>query len=147
MTVVQSHDSPVSTQRVGDSLQLTHEGSSNAHHFVACTPCLVPGTQSSWKVTINKLRNNHWLFLGLIGLAGNNSSGTGGWTHFTEGECLHFCLDGAKLTMFRVIKNERFVIDNIPAGDKFIWFNFYSRGTKVTLGPLYADEYAKLVVV
>jgi hypothetical protein len=129
MTVVQSHDSPVSTQRVGDSLQLTHEGS------------------SSWKVTINKLRNNHWLFLGLIGLAGNNSSGTGGWTHFTEGECLHFCLDGAKLTMFRVIKNERFVIDNIPAGDKFIWFNFYSRGTKVTLGPLYADEYAKLVVV
>jgi hypothetical protein len=169
ITVVQPHGSFVSTQRVGDSLQLTYEGSSNGHYFVACTPCLVPGTQSSWKITINN--NPGWLFLGLIGktnatessysdstsfgwassnqlyVAGAENSGTGGWTGFTEGECLHFGLDGAKLTMFSVNKKKRFVINNVPAGDKFIHFNFYFCGTKVTLGPLDADEYAKLVAV
>jgi hypothetical protein len=146
ITLVQSHGSPVSTQRVGDSLQLTHYVVSNAHYFVTCTPCLVPGTRASWKVTINKLPRSHWLFMGLIGkssnyshsvstsfgwgspnqvcVAGKNSSGTGCWTHFTEGECLHFCLNGTKLTMFSVIKNQRFVIDNIPFGDKFFSFQF-----------------------
>jgi hypothetical protein len=56
-SVEQPHGSLVSTQRVGDSLQLSHEGSSNAHHFVGCTPCMVPGMQPSWKV-----RNKNRLF-------------------------------------------------------------------------------------
>jgi hypothetical protein len=166
---VQLHRSLLSTHRVGDSLQLTYESSSNAYYFVACTPCLVPGTQSSWKITINKLENNRWIFLGLIGkasglqnsffdptcfgwasfnhvyIAGANQGAIGGWTGFTEGECLHFCLEGAKLTMFSVTKNQRFVIDNVPAGDQFIHLNFHYFGTKVTLEPLNADEYAKLM--
>jgi hypothetical protein len=167
ITVVQPHGSRVSTHRVGDSLQLTYEGSSSGHYFVACTPCLVPGTQSSWKVTINN--NPGWLFLGLIGktndmensfsdltsfgwassnqvyVAGANQGAIGGWAGFTQGECLHFCVDGAKLTMFSVIKNQRFVMDNFPTGDQFIHFNFLYRGTQVTLEPLDADEYAKLM--
>jgi hypothetical protein len=171
ITVVQPHGSLLSTQRVGDCLQLTYKNSSSACYFVACTPCLVPGTQSSWKVTINKLENNRWLFLGLLGktsgmqnsyfdptsfgwacsnqvyIAGTKNDGTAGWTGFAEGECLHFCLDGAKLTMFSVTKNQRFVIDKVPAGEQFIHFNFYNSGTTVTLGPLDADEYAKLVAV
>jgi hypothetical protein len=168
ITVVQPRGSLVWTQRVGDSLQLAHRGS-DEYCFVACTPCLVPGTQSSWKVTINN--NPGWLFLGLIGktnakessfsdptsfgwtysssvyIAGANKGGIGSWTGFTEGECLHFCLDGATLTMFSVTKNQRFVIDNVPAGDKFIHFNFVHAGTKLTLEPLNVDEYAKLVAV
>jgi hypothetical protein len=171
ITVVQPHGSRVSTHRVGDSLQLTYEGPSTGHYFVACTQCLVPGTQSSWKVTINILHDNGWLFLGLIGktnatkssysdptsfgwacsnqvyVAGANENGSGDWTGFTEGECLHFILDGAKLTMFSVTKNQRFVINKVPAGEQFIHFNFHYLGTKVTLEPLDADEYAKVVAV
>jgi hypothetical protein len=144
ITVVQPHGSFVSTERVGDSLQLAYNGS-NTRYFVACTPCLVPGTQSSWKITINN--NPGWLFLGLIGktsglqnsfsdptsfgwmhsnqvyVAGVAKGGIGGWTTFTQGECLHFCLDGAKLTMFSVTKKKRFVMDNVPAGDQFIHLN------------------------
>jgi hypothetical protein len=170
ITVVQPHGSLVSTERVCDSLQLTYQ-CTNAYCFVACTPCLVPGTQSSWKVTVNRLPQNGWLFLGLIGktsgmqnsysdptsfgwmhsnqvyVAGTNKSGIGGWTCFTQGECLHFGLDGAKLTMFSVTKKKRFVINNVPAGDKFIHLNFHYFGTKVTLEPLDADEYAKLLAV
>jgi hypothetical protein len=166
---VQPHRSQVSTHRVGNSLQLTYESHSNAYYFVACTPCLVPGTPSSWKVTINKLPFNTRIFLGLIGktnamensvsdptsfgwmsskevyFAGANQGAIGGWTGFTEGECLHFGLDGANLIMFSVTKKKRFVIDKVPAGDKFIHFNFSYVGTKVTLEPLNADEYAKLM--
>jgi hypothetical protein len=170
ITVVQAQGSFVPTQRVGDSLQLAYYGS-NTHYFVACTPGLVPGTQSTWKITINKLENNRWIFMGLIGktnamensysdptsfgwassnqvyVAGTNENGSGGWAGFTEGECLHFCLEGVKLTMFSVTKNRRFVINNVPAGDKFIHLNFHYFGTKVTLEPLNSDEYAKLMAV
>jgi hypothetical protein len=172
ITVVQPHGSLVSTQQVGDSLHLTVESRENSY-FVACTPCLVPSTPSSWKVTINQRPSYNEVFLGWIGKtsapqyshndptsfgwtwkqvyfagscyyrAGNNES----WTGFTEGECLHFCFDGTKLTMFSVIKNQYFVIDNIPAGGKFIHFNFSRGATKVTLEPLAADEYAKLMAV
>jgi hypothetical protein len=170
--VVQPCDSLVSTERAGDSLQLTYENSSSVHYFVVCTPCLVPGTKSTWKITINKLQCPGCLFLGLIGktsdlsnisisdptsfgwaysnqvfVGGANHGAIGGWTGFTEGECLHFCLEGAKLTMFSVTKNQRFVINKVPAGDQFIHFNFVHVGTKVTLEPLDADEYTKLVAV
>lgn len=120
-------------------------------------------------MTIDKLPSNNWIYSGLIGttsasqnsysdptsfgwagsnqvyVAGVNNSWADGWTGFTEGECLHFLLEGAKLTMFSVIKNKRFVIDTATGGDKFIHFNFGKNSTKVTLEPLDAEHRAKLV--
>jgi hypothetical protein len=34
---------------------------------------------------------------------------------------------------------------DVPDGEKFIHFNFYDRGTTLTLEPLDATEYAKLM--
>jgi hypothetical protein len=42
-------------------------------------------------------------------------------------------------------KSRRFIIDDVPDGEKFIHFNFYDRGTTLTLEPLDATEYAKLM--
>jgi BTB/POZ domain len=173
LTVIEKpHGSNVSTHRVGHGLQLSYNGPSKEHHFVGCTPRLVPGTQSSWKVTINKLPSGGWVYLGVLGnanaahtshtdptgfgwtssknkivhVAGGDQPGAGGWTGFEEGECLHFCLAENKLTMFSVTKAVRFVIDPVPAaGEKFIHFNFHQNGTKLTLEPLDATDYAKLV--
>jgi BTB/POZ domain len=167
LTVVQPQGSSVSTQCVGKCLQLSC--GCNGHYFVACTPCLVPGTQLSWKVTINKLASGAWIFMGLIGktnavnishadstsfgwtrgsqvwVAGSHVPGTGGWTNFTEGECLLFGLANNKLIMFSVTKSKRFVIDEVPDGEKFIHFNFGVSGTTLTLEPLDATEFAKLM--
>jgi BTB/POZ domain len=168
LTVVQPQGSNITIQRVGQGLQFSnHSVFSGPYHFVACTPCLVPGTQSSWKVTISRLTG--WIVMGLIGqtnsltnsnshstsfgwgvdsrvyVAGCDSSGAGGWTNFTEGECLLFGLENNKLTMFSVAKSMRFVIDGVPDGEKFIHFNFRRSGTQLTLEPLDATEYAKLV--
>jgi BTB/POZ domain len=168
LTIVQPQGSRVSTQRVGQGLQLSYNGG-NSHNFVACTPCLVPGTQSSWKMTINKLSRGAWVYMGVIGktnavneshtdstsfgwtgstdvlVAGRNTPATDGWTGFTEGECLLFGLANNKLTMFSVTKSKHFVIDGVPDGEKFIHFNFVQSGTTITLEPLDATEYAKLV--
>jgi hypothetical protein len=167
LTVIQPHGSNVSTQRVGKGLQLSYD--EEEHYFVACTPCLVPGTMSSWKLTVNKLPTGGWLYLGLIGnakatnysysdstslgwagssqvyVAGSNKQGAGGWSNFTEGECLLFGLANSMLTMFSVTKSKRFVLDGVPDGEKFIHFNFGAGGTTLTLEPLDATEYAKLV--
>jgi hypothetical protein len=169
LTVIQPGESNVTTQRVGNCLQLSN--GCDEYQFVACTPRLVPGTQSSWKVTINKLPTVHggWIFVGLIGnanaandsfndstsfgwaanhhvcVAGCVKPGAGDWTHFAEGECLLFGLANNKLTMFSLTKSRRFVIDDVPDGEKFIHFNFYDRGTTLTLEPLDATEYAKLM--
>jgi BTB/POZ domain len=170
LTVIRPQGSDVSTQRVGQSLRLSCTCPSNGFHFVACTPRLVPGAQSSWKVTINELPSGGWLYLGLIGnavadqtsyadptsfgwaiggqvyVAGTNRPSAGGWTGFTKGECLHFCLVENKLTMFSVAKAMHFVIDHVPAtGEMFIHFNFHQNGTMLTLEPLPASDYAKLV--
>jgi BTB/POZ domain len=169
LTVIQPRGSNTAVQRVGKGLQLSysvHVG----HHFVASAPRLVPGTQSSWKVTINKLPSPGWVCLGVIGnanaahnsygdstsfgwgagsgqvyVAGSQKQGTGGWSGFTEGECLLFGLANNKLTMFSVTKSKHFVIDEIPDGEKFIHFNFYYTGTMITLEPLDATEYATLM--
>jgi BTB/POZ domain len=167
LTVIQSQVSNVSIQRVGKGLQLSY-GASGVHYFVACTPRLVPGTQSSWKVTINKLPSS-WVGLGVIGnanaastshtdptrfgwvgdsqvyVAGSSRPGAGGWSNFTEGECLLFGLADNKLTMFSVTNSMRFVIDEVLDGEKFIHFNFVHAGTMITLEPLDATEYATLM--
>jgi BTB/POZ domain len=167
LIIVQPQGSCVSTQRAGQGLHLCSH-SCQRNYFVACTPRLVPGTQSSWKVTINKLPNCGWLYLGLIGktnsvkdsfsdstsygwasrsqvwVAGCHKPEAGGWTDFTEGECLLFGLANNKLTMFSVTKAQRFVIDEVPDGEKFIHFNFHQNGTTLMLEPLDATEYAKL---
>jgi hypothetical protein len=169
LTVIQPGGSNVSTQRVGKGLQLSYSASSNDYCFVACTPSIVPGTQSSWKVTINKLPNSNCTCLGVIGsanvtftsfadstsygwggntqvyVAGSNRSSAGGWTKFTEGECLLFGFANNKLTMYSVTKSKHFVIDEVPDGEKFIHFNFLFTGTMITLEPLDATEYAKLM--
>jgi BTB/POZ domain len=179
LTVVQKAIGlPASIQRVGKGLQLSYNGISGYDdddddsygydHFVACTPCLVPQMQSSWKVTINKLSSGGRVCLGVIGktnlggrsygdstsygwagnshvyVAGSNKQGAGGWTNFTEGECLLFGLANNKLTMYSVTKSKRFVIDEVPDGEKFIHFHFAYTGT-ITLEPLDATEYAKLM--
>jgi BTB/POZ domain len=132
LTVIEKpHGSNVSAHRVGHALQLSYDGPSKEHHFVGCTPRLVPGTQSSWKVTINKLPSGGWVYLGVIGnanaahtshtdptgfgwtsstqkivyAAGNGKPGAGGWTGFMEGECLHFCLAENKLSVQRYQRN------------------------------------------
>jgi BTB/POZ domain len=167
LTVIQPQGSSVSTQRVGKGLQLSY--GCQGHYFVACTPCLVPGTMSSWKVTISKLSSGGWILLGLIGkinaanssyadstsfgwagssqvyVAGSHKPGASGWTDFTEGECLLFGLANNKLTMFSVTKAQHFVIDGVPDGENFIHFNFHQHGTTLMLEPLDATEYAKLV--
>jgi BTB/POZ domain len=173
LTVIEKpYGSNVSTHLVGQGLQVSYDGPSKEHHFVGFTPRLVPGTQSSWKVTINKLPIGGLVYLGVIGnanaaqtshtdptgfgwtssknkivhVAGGDKPGAGGWTGFLEGECLHFCLAENKLTMFSVTKAIRFVIDPVPAaGEKFIHFNFHQNGTKLTLEPLDATDYVKLV--
>jgi BTB/POZ domain len=168
LTIVQPQGWNVSTQRVGQGLQLTYNGV-NLYRFVACTPCLIPATKSSWKVTINKLPNGGWIFMGLIGnaianegsffdptsfgwcrnshvwVAGTKRTGESGWTCFTEGECLLFGLANYKLTMFSVTKSKRFVIDGVPDVAQFIHFNFNQNETILTLEPLDATEYATLV--
>jgi BTB/POZ domain len=168
LTVIQPGGSNASIQRVGKGLQLSYDAPSNGvHYFVACTPRLVPGTQSSWKVTINKLPNGGWVYLGVIGnanathnsyahstsfgwtdlgqvyVAGNGRSDTGGWSNFTEGECLLFGLASNKLTMYSVTKSKHFVIDEVHDCEKFIHINFFHAAT-ITLEPLDATEYAKL---
>jgi BTB/POZ domain len=170
IAVVQDQDSLVSTQCVGEKLELTYVNAPDRFHFVACSPCLGAGTQASWKVTITKLPTQYcWLYLGLIGttvalsssycyptsfgwasnsqvyVAGQVNPSAGGWTSFSEGECLHFVLKETKLSMFSAAKNQRFTIDNVPSGDKFIHFNFYHSGTKLTLEPLSESEFDKLV--
>jgi BTB/POZ domain len=57
ITLIQPHGSRVSAHNVGQSLQLAYDYPSNGHYFVACSPCLAPGTlsSSSWKVTIKEL--------------------------------------------------------------------------------------------
>jgi hypothetical protein len=170
--VVQPRGSRVVSQYDGQGLKLCYDIPPNEHQFVACSPCLVPGTQSSWKVTINKISSSGWFFSGLIGHTSadrksfndptsfgwaNSGQGyvagtyrhpmNGGWTGFTEGECLHFCLKETKLTMFSVTKAKRFVIDQVSAGEKYIHFNFLSTGTIITLEPLDASEYEALVAV
>jgi BTB/POZ domain len=173
LTVIQKpHGPPVSTQRVGKGLQLCYDCSTYSNCFVGCTPRLVPGTQSSWKVSITKLPRGSWVYLGMIGnpnagytshtdstsfgwatgsevyVAGTNTPAAGGWTDFGEGECLLFGLVNNKLTMFSVTKSKRFVIYGDHDGEKFIHFNFLQRGTTgttITLEPLNASEYATLV--
>jgi BTB/POZ domain len=170
LTIVQQARDMI-IQRVGKAIELFSDGYGEYYH-VACTPRLVPGTQSSWKVTINRLAG--MIVMGLVGktnppspgssyldcfgwgggahyarnayVAGSSIPGAGGWTDFTEGECLYFCLANNKLTMFSVTKSKRFVIDEVPDGDKFIHFNVRrSHGTTVTLEPLDATEYAQLM--
>jgi BTB/POZ domain len=170
LSVIQSGRSNASTQRVGKGLQLSYDApSKGVPCFVACKPRLVPGTQSSWKVTINKLSSGGWVYLGVIGnakathtsygdstsfgwagntevyVAGSENPVTGGWTNFTEGECLLFGLANNKLTMFSVTKSKHFVIDGVHDGEKFIHFNFVHTGTMITLEPLDAAEYATLM--
>jgi hypothetical protein len=170
IVIVQPQGSCVSSQCVGERLELTYANAKVEHYFVACSPCLGTGTQASWKVTINKLPTNCWLYLGLIGttvasnlsysaptsfgwagsskvyVAGQRKDSLDGWTSFTEGECLHFVLKETKLTMYSVFKNLRFVIEGVPSvGEKFIHFNFCQSGTKVTLEPLSESEFNKVV--
>ena len=67
--------------------------------------------------------------------------GYGGWTTFTEGECLYFHLNSKKLTMFSVQKNKKFAMDiatTVPA--YYIHFNLHTRDTKISLESLGEDE-------
>jgi hypothetical protein len=84
---------------------------------------------------------------GQVYVAGTGRPSSGGWTGFTKGECLHFCLVENKLTMFSVTKAMYFVIGVVPAaGVMFIHFNFHRNGTILTLEPLAARDYTELVM-
>jgi hypothetical protein len=139
------------------------------HCFVACKPYLdTSGEGSFWKVTIDVLPGDRWVYLGIIGNIGASNArcgdptsygwagGIGGaqvwigglsrggdsrWTNYIRGECLYFQLKSNKLTMFSVHKNKKFTIDiatTVPA--YHIHFNLYDVGTKLTLEPLREDE-------
>ncbi|OEU08100.1 hypothetical protein FRACYDRAFT_221053 [Fragilariopsis cylindrus CCMP1102] len=137
--VVQSHGSVVDVTKSVNKIQFTNAASrERAHWFVACKPSLDVSEEGSfWKVTIDVLPDNRWIYLGIIGNIGASNfsysdstsygwgcnghvddgglirSGDSGWTGFTEGECLYFHLKSNKLTMFSVDKNRKFVIGGI----------------------------------
>ena len=125
-------------------------------YFVGCTPSLdVDNNEGSfWKVTIDALPNNHWVYLGVIGNLnprynsyGDSTSygwttsygwsksgcyykrgiciiGDMGWTGFVAGECLHFHFVSNKLTMYSVQKDKSFVIENIDQGVEEYYIHF-----------------------
>jgi hypothetical protein len=169
--VVQPHGSLVNVTKSENKIQFT-KVNGIGHYFVACKQSLNASSEegSFWKVTIDVLPNNQWVYLGIIGnLAASNSScsnstsygwacsartfhgglhrnGDSGWTQFTQGECLYFQLKTNKLTMFSVQKNLKFVIDiatTCPA--YYIHFDFHAVITKLTLEPLCDDERERLL--
>ena len=157
-------------------IELTHRGSEDGHHFVACTsPLDGSGDGSFWKVTVNKITNsNGWVLLGIVGnlnvtsnsysdaasyawaggntvwISGSNRRGHSGWTHFTTGECLYFHFKSNKLTMYSVQKNQKYTMDvATPSKDDGVYymhFNLYSPDTKITLEPL-IDEVERALLL
>lgn len=154
------------TRKTDQSLQLTFNG--RGHHFAACQPALDAATRPCWwKITIDTLPNNCWIYVGIIGnlnadsktsysdptsygyacsdqtyQGGRNRPGYSNWTAFVEGECLYFQFNDNKLDMYSVQKSQVYTFDDIPDGEKYVHFNFYDSGTKVTLAPLSVAERA-----
>lgn len=133
--VVQPDDSSVNVVKSENNIGISYNESNGDHNFVACTPSLdSSGEGSLWKVTIDSLPTDNWIYIGIIGdinadnnsfrdstsygwagnsqvyKGGSNQSGASGWTSFVEGECLYFHLKENKLTMFSVQKKRAFVL-------------------------------------
>ena len=169
--VFQPYGSVVDVTKSVDKIQFTNASRERAYCFVACKPSLDVSEEGSfWKVTIDVLPNNHWIYLGIIGNIGADKNSCSdstsyGWscngcnglvyhgglilrefTGFTEGECLYFHLKSNKLTMFSVQKNKVFVIGIVTTAirEYYIHFNLHDVGTKISLEPL-SDEERKLL--
>ena len=166
--VIQPSGSEVATAclKGGEELQLTYCGDRNGHYFVACKPLLPESGKCWWKVYIDVLPNNHWIYLGIIGNLNANSNsysdgssyGWGGmkqvykkgkdiseagmWPGFVEGESLHFCFAGDenRFAMYSTTKGRLFEMADVQTSSMCIHLNFYDPTTKVTLSPLPATD-------
>lgn len=176
ITVIQSDNSTsvVNVTKSENNVQFSKIGRKKGQHFVACKPSLNSSAEGTfWKVTIDALIStafNGWIYLGIIGNLnpsimsysdstshgwagssqvyhqGANRNGDSGWTNFTKGECLYFCLKSNKLTMFSVEKNKKFTMDiAATVAAYYIHFNIFGIGTKLTLEPLSIEEREQLL--
>jgi hypothetical protein len=164
--VVQPHGSSVVVTKSEKKIQFSY----NAHdfYFVACKSSLdSSGEGSFWKVTIDTLPLESWLFLGITGNLdairdSEEDSTSYGWstangylgnlvwksgrrkrsdfTGFSQGKCFYFHLKSNKLTMFSAETNQTSVINMVTTSDEYyIHFNFCDPGTKISLEPLNED--------
>jgi hypothetical protein len=69
--VVQPHGSSVHITKSDNKIQFTKVNGANNYNFVACNPSLNASEEGSfWKVTIDALLGDNWLYLGIIGNLG-----------------------------------------------------------------------------
>ena len=153
-------------------LSLTYNGDKTTY-FVACTPSLFSPCQKqhscSWKVTLDTLPTDAYLFMGVIGnLQADGESyydpETYGWAtdgryvggtwceeegppllYIAEAESYYFHLirhgSRSKLTMLNT-NVEQVVSMNFDSMDEvYIHFNFYDQSTKISLEALSDSEY------
>ena len=155
----------VTIQRDQRVASMTYDGS--GHYWVTCK--LPNRTVCYWKVEITSLPITTWFYAGVIGrdspptashsdptsfgwggtsqvyiagIAGQNQNGHDGWSAFSQGETLIFCLQNSKLMMYSASKNRLFVIDGvtIPDDEAYIHFNFHWSGTQISLSEASADD-------
>ena len=87
-----------------------------------------------------------WADRDQVFIAGKDHAGHGGWSEFSEGETLVFCLKDTKLMMYSMIKDRVFVINDlsIPNEETYIHFNFTYPGQTVSLSEASFNERAAL---
>jgi BTB/POZ domain len=134
------------------------------HHFVAVQPPTVQGNNILyWKVHIDVLLQNGWLYLGLIGDSSADSSsysnatsfgwgGSGdvyyrgkgqrdpGWTDFVQSESLFFRYNGETLSMYSDKKGKAFTMGNVHLPNVFLHFNFHERSSKISVSNMSDEE-------
>ena len=167
--VVQPHGSSVVVTRSESKIRFSYDASISSGYFATCKPSLnSSGEGSFWKVTIDTLTMNHWLFLGIIGNlnpfhVSSKDLTAYGWGGecavkngiyeaseigvLSQGDCIYFHLKSNKLTMFNAEKNLKTVIDidTTVSDTYYINFNFYSPNTEISLEPLTEDECERML--
>lgn len=137
------------------------------HQHVICQPSLdSSGEGAFWKVTIDHMGDDGWIFCGIIGnlnstnfshidstsygvtplgvCRGRSYKNDCDWNGFDQGDYIYFKFKSNKLTMYSVGKDKKFEMDIPRTGNAYIHFNL-ARDTKVALSSLEEERHKYLL--
>ena len=170
IVVVRSVSSSIDVFRSENKIQFSSDSDEYKYeHAISQPPLDSSGEGAFWKVTIDHIESNGWVFCGIIGnlnptgFSHKDSTSYGvapsgvcrgglsynrihdcDWKGFVHGDCIYFKFKSNKLTMYNVRKGIKLEMDIPRTGNAYIHFNL-ALDTEVTLEPLDELEHEYLL--